>query len=291
MDDRAVAAAVVLAVVLVAAGTYGFAVQHHRLTAYEETTGTVTHASVEHTPNDYDGRGVDLSDRDEYEANVTYEYSVDGETYDGRELYPGSLAVAEKTRGQLTPIATEYSNGDDITVYYAPENPGRAYLIPEYTFLPAYPAIVLGLFIVRQLFTPGSAWLRRVLRSISPRRFRDSISRSGTYPPDPDELDDADLDRLEESVEDEDEGDEDEPTTAEPVRDRPIDGLGLPGVEAIPTRLVDFGVIVAIAAVLGHYFVATDSPYSVFAYMLGAVLVVGVAYKLYHEVVASGSAA
>lgn len=63
-----------------------------------------------------------------YRPVVTYEYTVDGESYTTDNVFPGGFTRWDDSRAWAERIAGQYSPGDRVTVYYRPGEPGHAYL-------------------------------------------------------------------------------------------------------------------------------------------------------------------
>ncbi|WP_254837774.1 DUF3592 domain-containing protein [Natronomonas marina] len=63
-----------------------------------------------------------------YRPVVTYEYTVDGETYTSDNVYPGGFTRWDDSRGPAENVVSQYDPGDQVTVQYRPGEPGNAYL-------------------------------------------------------------------------------------------------------------------------------------------------------------------
>ncbi|PSQ36805.1 hypothetical protein BRD11_00915, partial [Halobacteriales archaeon SW_12_69_24] len=86
----------------------------------QPTEATVQSTSVD-VKTDADG---DKS----YRPVVTYEYTVDGETYTNDNVFPGGFTRWDGSRGWAERVAGQYEQGDVVTVQYRPGQPGHAYL-------------------------------------------------------------------------------------------------------------------------------------------------------------------
>lgn len=117
--------AVVIGLAMMGAGGYMWYEQGQRIDSYESTEGTVLSSGIDSRPD-----GADYID-------VTYEYTVDGETYRGSNVEPGSGQVST-SRSRAEEFAENHPEGEPITVYYDPEDPSNAYLIENRNiFFPA----------------------------------------------------------------------------------------------------------------------------------------------------------
>lgn len=107
----------VLTLGMVAGGGYMWYEQNQQINSYESTEATVMSSEVD--------RG---SDPGEYYPDITYEYTVDGQTYRNSNFEPGAGRVS-KSRSRAEEIAENRPDGETITVYYDPENPSDAYVV------------------------------------------------------------------------------------------------------------------------------------------------------------------
>jgi hypothetical protein len=63
-----------------------------------------------------------------YRPVVTYEYTLDGETYTNDNVFPGRFTWWDGSREWAERIAGQYDPGDAVTVQYRPSQPDHAYL-------------------------------------------------------------------------------------------------------------------------------------------------------------------
>jgi hypothetical protein len=84
-----------------------------------------TEATVQST--EIDVKTDDDGDKS-YRPVVTYEYTVDGETYTNSNVFPGGFTRWDGSRAWAERIAGQYESGDRVTVHYRPGAPGNAYL-------------------------------------------------------------------------------------------------------------------------------------------------------------------
>ncbi|WP_324665572.1 DUF3592 domain-containing protein [Haloarcula sediminis] len=130
----------ILGLALLVSGGALAASQYHRISGYESTTGTVEHAEIETI-------AVDAA----YAPNVTYTYTVDGERYSGDNVAAGT-GIATGNRERLDSVLPPTAG--TTTVYYDPENPTDAHLLPRYNFFPGGVLLVCGLFVLTDTLTP-----------------------------------------------------------------------------------------------------------------------------------------
>lgn len=166
MDPRSTAVAL-LAVGALLVGSAFVAQEYRTATTAVETTGTIQHAEIE----TYQRARPSLTGQTQYDANVSYSYTVDGERFRSSEVFLGAYSSSGSGERTAT-VAADYENGQSVTVHYLPGNPDRSYLIPRYSFLPGYALVVFGLLLGGEWLTPG-AWLVEWLRD----RFTDSDPR------------------------------------------------------------------------------------------------------------------
>jgi hypothetical protein len=123
MDRKGVGSIVVLLVVCGFLGAIGVAptVSHH--TAVQENQPT--EATVQST--DIDVKTDDDGDKS-YSPVVTYEYTVDGQTYTEDNVFPGGFQRYDGSRSWAANVVDQYEPGDQVTVYYRPGAPSHAYL-------------------------------------------------------------------------------------------------------------------------------------------------------------------
>ncbi len=144
MDTKGIGAVAVLLLIgaflavfgVVPTVSHNVAVQENRPT---EATVQSTDVAVQ---TDDDG------DRS-YRPVVTYEYTVDGETYTTDNVFPGGFARWDDSRARAERIAGQYRPGDTVTVHYRPGEPGHAYLrndgFPDVWWVGLLCVMVLGL--------------------------------------------------------------------------------------------------------------------------------------------------
>jgi len=117
--------AVVLVVSLVGTGlTYYLLVYQPQqaLDAAEETEGTVVASDVERVERS--------NERDRFRPNITYQYTVDGETYTNDNYISGA-----DTELYNQPVAQDradtFQAGRNVTINYNPDDPQQSYLLEQ----------------------------------------------------------------------------------------------------------------------------------------------------------------
>jgi len=89
-----------------------------RIERAETTNGTVLAASYE-------------SGIDDYEVTIRYEYTVDGTTYESDAVYPNGERSDGVAGTKATDLVERFPAGETVTVYYLPDEPSTAFLIPD----------------------------------------------------------------------------------------------------------------------------------------------------------------
>lgn len=100
----------------------------------ETGTASVTSTGMESATETDDGET-----EVEYYPRVEYEYAVDGQTYQGWRIYaatdldkePGELRGRDfDSQSAAQNVLQRFSEGSEATVYYDPDDPSRAFLVP-----------------------------------------------------------------------------------------------------------------------------------------------------------------
>lgn len=145
---------VVATVLLVSGGALAVA-QYSALAEYESTTGTVETAGIAVVPEDSvrpDLSNATISGERLYVPNVTYTYTVDGETYTGGNVASGTdimMGDRNKTAAALSSVQP-----GPTTVYYHPSDPTDAHLLRHLDFFPAGILLTCGFLVVADAVTP-----------------------------------------------------------------------------------------------------------------------------------------
>ena len=91
----------------------------------------------------YQSRFIDRGRRRDSEAQIRYRYSVNGQSYEGGNLLPGSLAYTDSDEEEKV---RQYRPGMTVPVYYDPQHPESSAL--EVGVMTRWPfiSLVIGLF-------------------------------------------------------------------------------------------------------------------------------------------------
>lgn len=264
--ERSLAALVALVLLV---GGAGYVVHQYRFVETSATTtGTVRTATVDEVVH---VGSIRLSGNTEYEPNVTYAYAVDGERYVGHDLFPGFSTSTGNGR-RVAAVATRYDPGGSATVHYDPDDPGDAYLVPRYGFVPGFLAVAVGLLFAADLLTPGTRWLKLAARLVGRRRTRsDRRTRGRNEWNDPANLD---VDGDGESAG----GDANETSADGEGNGKGADGNGNRAAADAPVTgrlawVVWVGAALGVLAVVGLYLAVSARPYDRVAYVAGLVAV------------------
>jgi len=175
MDKKGVGLVVVLLIVGVfgvGMGTLPVLDHHMAIQEGQPATAVVQSTDIRVTEDD-DG---DKS----YSPIVTYEYTVDGETYTDDNVFSGGFSRSKESRSWAEGIVSRYESGEEIEVHYRPRNPSRAYVIdgglPGSWFIGAgYAGIALlaAAYLIRQGFKRRK---QRMLMEDTPTEDAESLS-------------------------------------------------------------------------------------------------------------------
>jgi hypothetical protein len=175
MDKKGIGLVVVLLFLgLFGVGMGGFTVFEHNVAVQEgqPTAATVLSTEIAEKTDD-DG---DKS----YRPVVTYEYIVDGQTYESENVFPGGFTRWKSSRSWAEDVLNQYEAGDRITVQYRPRNPGQAYVRNDglpFTWVvgAGYAVLVLvsGVYLIRQGFKRRK---QRTLMTDTPTEDAESLS-------------------------------------------------------------------------------------------------------------------
>lgn len=165
--------AVVLVVALVGFGAFQLVPLWERKTtieAAESTTGTIT--SAEYARNQYD---------------ISYEYTVDGRTYESTRVFPGPYAPRGTASGDVLEQLPVYDEGETTTVYYVPGDPDHAWLLTRddlvsrhvvFFVAAGFVALLLLAYLYVEVKLPGLGGGRE------PRRPASDVTGAGGTDPD-----------------------------------------------------------------------------------------------------------
>lgn len=105
-----------------------------------ETDGTVVETNIQ---TEWEEDGTDQSEKQDeervYYAQVTYNYTVEGETYTSSSWKVPPLATEPagtefESQQEAEAFLEDYEPGDSLTVYYLPEDPSQSFVEkPDYS--------------------------------------------------------------------------------------------------------------------------------------------------------------
>lgn len=173
-------AVLVGAALLLSGGLLG-TVQYAALADYESTTGTVERATIEN----YSAEGasglslIARSGETLYVPNVSYTYTVDGETYTGRTVASRTdMVMGDRTKLSAALATVEPGTR---TVYYHPSEPADAHLLQSLAFFPAGMLALCGLLAIADGLTPRVR-LVRLLTALFPLETLEQLPGVDTTP-------------------------------------------------------------------------------------------------------------
>lgn len=111
----------VLGLPFAALGGYMWMEQTERIDSYETTEATVVSSTVGVSPG-----GDDTT----YYPDVTYEYTVGGQTYESTNVLPGAGRTSRSGDWART-VVEDHPEGETVTVHYDPADPSNAFLVPR----------------------------------------------------------------------------------------------------------------------------------------------------------------
>lgn len=154
---------VLVGVALLASGGTLGAVEYATLANYEQTTGTVEHAGIDNASQNASRDNLPVNGIGEarvYRPNVSYTYTVDGESYTGSNVATGTeMMMADRNR--LAATLDGVRSGAQ-TVYYDPVNPGNAHLLQRLPFFPAGLLALCGFLAVTDSLTTRMRLIRLI---------------------------------------------------------------------------------------------------------------------------------
>lgn len=148
---------VLIGLAMAGGGGYKWLEQGERIDSYESTEATVLSSEIaEHLSSS--GEGTSRT----YSPEITYEYTVDGRTYEGSNVLPGS-GETRKGENWARGIVENHPEGETVTAYYDPQNPSNAFLVENRERMYLFVAGVGGLLALGSLGALG----RKLLGSIT----------------------------------------------------------------------------------------------------------------------------
>jgi len=137
----------VIGLLFVLAGGVTYVANANTISNTETTEATVVATNIGESVN------PDRVGRDYYPV-ISYEYSVDGQVYEGSNLRAGSGRQVGN-RLWAEDVTDEYEVGENITVHYVPSDPSNSFIEASMPLYP-YGLIVFGLL----FFLPAVYMLR-----------------------------------------------------------------------------------------------------------------------------------
>jgi hypothetical protein len=122
--------------------------------AWPTSAGRITESTLDHS--------TDAEGSDSYSPKITYTYSVNNLFYDSGTIKFGENSYSSQRKAQE--ILSHYPVGQSVTVYYEPDNPGKAVLEPGVS-AGSYIVLAIGIFFVLIALLPLPITLIRYLRS------------------------------------------------------------------------------------------------------------------------------
>lgn len=122
-DTRGLVFFIVVGAVFAGIGGYMWLEQGERISSFESTEATIISSSVGADDP------VDPEKSTKYYPSITYEYTVDGETYQNTNVLPGDGRTAKSNRGWAEKIVNNHPAGSTATVYYDPPDPSTSFLL------------------------------------------------------------------------------------------------------------------------------------------------------------------
>ena len=120
-----------------------------RVKAWPQTQGKILHSRLEHVA----GFEWDPADKS-YATDALYEYQVDGRIYRGKKVSPWVMVASHNAKfilqKQLSRI--KVGPGNEVPVYYNPNNPSRSVLIKP-GYLGIHLTVLVGLLPLALYFT------------------------------------------------------------------------------------------------------------------------------------------
>ena len=141
------ALSVLLCLGFLVGGAYLYVDGARAVNSFQQTEATVISSDVR--------SGSDIG---EYYVDVTYEYTVDGRTYDSENVYPGP-GQTSKSEFRAEDVVENYPDGATVTAYYNPGDPSESFLIKQRNTL--MPLSMIGMGALTSLAF-GTALFRRV---------------------------------------------------------------------------------------------------------------------------------
>jgi hypothetical protein len=157
MAQNAFTGAVVIIVIGVAMagfGGYNYQQTQSDLNNAVEAEGSIENVDITRdvTRRDRDDDGI-KEEEVSWTPNVEYTYTYQGQQYTSDSIRPGVAGESFDSRPAAVDVTEQFSAGQSVTVYVNSEEPSRAFLIKDSSFLLEYAfmgigglAVLLGLY-------------------------------------------------------------------------------------------------------------------------------------------------
>lgn len=133
-------------------GAYDYTQQSEAIENSVEVDATITGKSVESVTG---GSATGTK----FDPVVTFEYSYEGESYTGNDIYPSTTSKNYDTKSKAKSAIGEYEKGETVTAYVNPDSPSEAFLENEESSSPLLFAgvgvvfVLGGIFVLFRAFT------------------------------------------------------------------------------------------------------------------------------------------
>jgi hypothetical protein len=114
--------ALVVGLAVAGVGAYDYTQQSAAIESSVEVDATITGKNV---------NSVITSGTSQFNPEVNFEYSYEGESYTSNNLYPASASKNYDTKSAAQSAMDEYEQGETVTAYVDPDSPGDAFLKNE----------------------------------------------------------------------------------------------------------------------------------------------------------------
>lgn len=110
-------------------GAYDYSQQSAAIENSVEVDATITGTNVD---------SIRTSGTTQFDPDVRFEYSYQGESYTSDNLYPASASENYDTKSGAQSAIQEYEQGETVTAYVNPDSPGDAFLKNEKSTSPLW---------------------------------------------------------------------------------------------------------------------------------------------------------
>jgi hypothetical protein len=182
MDKKGVWGVIILLIIGAIAFFVGF------MPVYQHNVAVQENQPVNATVIGTDIEVQESDDDTDYKPVIRYQYTVEGETYTSNNVWPGQFGRTKGSRGGAQEVISDYEAGSDttrdgeqVTAYYNPDNPGDAYLRNDdgwpgvWWVITGYAVVVFlaGIYYIRKGF---KRWRQRTLIADTPTEQAEALS-------------------------------------------------------------------------------------------------------------------